>query len=294
MQEGSAGRLIAGNEGTDRLEGRCLYLVLTEAYSQGRNVLEIAEEALAGGVDILQMREKARPAEELRPLGRELRALCRKSGALFIVNDDPILAADVDADGVHLGQEDLQAWPLPDVRARLGRDCIVGLSTHSLAQFRDSQALDVDYLAYGPLFPTQAKAYCLGTEEVPAVLAAASKPVFLIGGIDGTNLDSLREMGAPRIALIRDLMQAQDVKARARHYKDRLAPGGLQVQIHVNGRDVHVPAALTLEGLAGDRNCAAPGVVLERNREIVPRERWGELPVQAGDRIEFVKLVGGG
>ncbi len=95
---------------------RSLYLVLSEEYGAGRSVMSIAEEAVAGGVDILQMREKHKSREDLLRLGSALGELCRKNNVTFIVNDDPLLAAELDADGVHMGQKDLQGCPLDEVR----------------------------------------------------------------------------------------------------------------------------------------------------------------------------------
>ncbi|MDD5170814.1 MAG: thiamine phosphate synthase [Syntrophales bacterium] len=93
---------------------RSLYLVLSKEYGRGRSVLHIAEQAIAGGVNILQMREKDQSPQELLLLGKELSRLCRERSVIFIVNDDPLLARELDADGVHMGQEDL--WSAPRIR----------------------------------------------------------------------------------------------------------------------------------------------------------------------------------
>ncbi len=272
-----------------------LYLVLTEVYGKGRSVLEVAEHAVTGGIDLLQMREKDRSREERLRLGRELRALCRANNVRFIVNDDPSLAKELDADGVHLGQEDLLAWPLEKVRALLGRDRLIGLSTHSLGQFEKGQGMDTDYLAFGPIFPTKAKDYCIGMEEIPAVLASAVKPVFFIGGIDGVNLATILEAGVTRIALIRDLVQAPDISARVRWYQKRLQaiPSGIQVRL--NGRVEILPEGVChLQDLVAAKRLGTSGVVIECNQEVVPRERWALTELRANDRIEIVCLVGGG
>jgi len=214
------GNMHTGN--TRDLKNRRLYLVLTEEYGDGRPLLQVAEEAIAGGIDILQMREKSKPWEELIQLGSALAALCRKSGVTFIVNDDPLLAAELDADGVHLGQEDLVRYPVAEARRILGRDRIIGLSTHSVEQFRRANDLDADYLAFGPIFPTRTKDYSIGTGDMGEVLRLASKPVVFIGGVNTANLGILLEQGVTFVALIRDLMEAEDVAARARWYKDQL------------------------------------------------------------------------
>jgi len=214
------GNMHTGN--TRDLKNRRLYLVLTEEYGDGRPLLQVAEEAIAGGIDILQMREKSKPWEELIQLGSALAALCRKSGVTFIVNDDPLLAAELDADGVHMGQEDLEQCPIDTVRRIIGPDRIIGLSTHTVAQFQQANELDADYLAFGPIFPTQTKDYSIGTGDIREVLRIASKPVVFIGGLNTANLDIILNEGATHVALIRDIMQAEDIASRAGWYKDRL------------------------------------------------------------------------
>lgn len=205
-----------------------LYLVLSEEYGAGRPLISIAEKAIAGGIDILQMREKHKSSEELIRLGTALSDLCRRNGVTFIVNDDPVLAVELDADGVHLGQEDMMRHAMDDVRRVIGREKIIGLSTHSVEQFQQANGLDVDYIAFGPVFPTQTKDYHIGTGDINAVLKMTSKPVVVIGGINMLNVDVVLKEGATRVALIRDIMQAEDIAARARWYKSILA--GMQVK----------------------------------------------------------------
>ena len=102
------------------------------------------------------------------------------------------------------------------------QDKIIGLSTHSPGQFDKASGLDLDYIAYGPIFPTRTKEYCIGTGDVRTVLERASKPVFFIGGINGSNLGELVACGGRNVALIRDIMQAEDVKARTAWYREIL------------------------------------------------------------------------
>jgi len=207
------------------LKNHSLYLVLSEEYGAGRSLISIAGQAIAGGVDILQMREKHKSRAELLQMGTALAALCRRSGVTFIVNDDPVLAAELDADGVHLGQEDLVSYPIAAVRQILGPDRMIGLSTHSREQFRQANEMDADYLAFGPIFPTRTKDYSIGTGDIREVLRVAVKPVVLIGGVHRTNLPLLIREGATRVALIRDLMEADDVAARTSWYKEQLKSG---------------------------------------------------------------------
>ena len=200
----------------------CLYLVLSEAYGNGRNLLDIARLAIAGGVDLLQMREKDKSPQALLTLGTALSRLCRDKGVIFIVNDNPRLAVELDADGVHMGQEDLLACGVDKVRHIVGPHRMIGVSTHNPGQFQKALAWDVDYLAFGPVFQTRTKDYHIGTEAIDYILSITSKPVFFIGGIKTSNLDILIDKGATNVALIRDIMEAKHVDQRARWYKRKL------------------------------------------------------------------------
>lgn len=205
--------------------GGGVYLILSSDYCPQREPLAVARQALAGGVGLIQMREKLMPAEQRPVYGAQLLALCRAHRVPLIINDDPELALALAADGVHLGQEDAARLGLAAVRRRLGRRRMLGLSTHSLAEFTRAQELPVDYAAYGPLFPTRAKPYHLGTAELPAIIAAARKPAVFIGGISRRNAGALAAQGCRWLAVIRDLVQADDVAGAVRAYNAILAGG---------------------------------------------------------------------
>src|SRR5262249_23947879 len=147
-----------------------------------RPLLEAAEEALDGGVDILQLREKALPAREALSLARTLREITARRGVLFIINDRPDLALLSHADGVHVGQDDL---PVAAARSLVGDSMLVGVSTHSVDQARAAEREGADYIGVGPVFPTSTKdaGPTLGSEGLREVLDAVSLPVFAIGGI---------------------------------------------------------------------------------------------------------------
>ena len=196
-----------------------LYLVTSEEYYPERTTLEVVKSAISGGVDIIQMREKGKARAELFKLGTELSGICREDGVLFIVNDDPLLASEVDADGVHLGQGDLKKYSLYTVRKMLGKSKIIGVSTHTPDEFNKANAEDVDYIAYGPVFPTKTKNYHVGTGEVKELLQKAKKPVVLIGGIDRDNMETLLEMGARNLAMIRSIVKAEDVVLQVKAIK---------------------------------------------------------------------------
>ena len=199
-----------------------LYLVISEEYGLGRGALDIARQAISGGVDMIQMREKHKQEDELLELACGLSSLCREKGVVFIVNDDPLLAHESGASGVHLGQEDLRKHSIVKTREVIGRDKIIGVSTHSVVEFKEANKGDVDYIAYGPIFPTKTKDYFLGPKDIKEVLKIALKPVFFIGGIQLSNLDEVIKEGAKNIAVIRDIVGAEDIASKTRSFKERL------------------------------------------------------------------------
>lgn len=199
-----------------------LYFVSSEEYSQGKKTLEIAYEAVEGGIDILQMREKNKNEEKLIFLGKKLAELCKINRVTFIVNDNPKIAKKVDADGVHLGQEDCEIFTIEETRKLLGRDKIIGLSTHSLEQFTLANEMDLDYIAFGPIFSTKTKEYYIGLENIESVLKIAKKPVVFIGGINLENIDLLIQKGVQNIAMIRGITKAKNVKTRIKNLKLRM------------------------------------------------------------------------
>lgn len=197
----------------------CLYLVLTSTYNPEKNPLEIAEEACKGGIDILQIREKDMPKSQLLDYGKKIKGICDDYGVTLIVNDDPLLAAELDADGVHLGQEDLVRHSLTKTRALLGNDKIIGISTHSPEQFALANECDFDYVAYGPIFKTQTKDYHIGTSGIPEVLKKAKKPAVFIGGIKESNIKELTNLGCKHIAVITEIMRAENIQEKTRKLK---------------------------------------------------------------------------
>jgi thiamine-phosphate pyrophosphorylase len=199
-----------------------LYLVISEEYSAGKSAMEIAKLAILGEVDIIQMREKNKARGELVKLAYELSRLCKEKRVIFIVNDDPWIAKECDADGVHLGQEDMLKYDINKARDILGKGKIIGVSTHSLDQLNNANEKDIDYIAYGPIFPTKTKDYFIGAKDIKEVLRIARKPVFFIGGINLSNLGEILEQGAKNIAIISGIIQAEDISARTRNFKDRL------------------------------------------------------------------------
>jgi thiamine-phosphate pyrophosphorylase len=188
-----------------RLRGARLYLVI-DATSAAR----VLPAALAGGVDIVQLREKSAPDDAVVEAGRALRALCDEHDALLIVNDRPDLALACRADGVHVGQDD---EPLDSARELVGSELLVGISTHSPGQVDAGLASAADYLGVGPVYatPTKPGRAPVGLELVRyAAEHAAAKPWFAIGGIDSGNAAAVARAGATRIAVVRAIRDADD------------------------------------------------------------------------------------
>lgn len=202
-----------------------LYGILDLGYVRSENVETATAALLAGGVDFLQLRAKGHPPAEIEALARRLQPLCRAAGIPFIVNDHPAIAAAVEADGVHLGQDD---GPLAPVRALLGPGKLVGRSTHSPDQARAALEEGFDYIGFGPLFPTPTKLGRpgIGLADLAAVQATVGSriPVFAIGGIRRAHLAEVLAAGARNIVIVSDLLTAPDIAAATRQAK-RLLTG---------------------------------------------------------------------
>lgn len=183
----------------ERLRDRSLYLLITPA-DCSLDWRTTADIALKAGVDILQLREKNGLDREVVERGRLLRKWTRETGALLIMNDRPDLAVLTDADGVHVGQEELS---VRQARRIVGPDRLVGVSTHTLQQARQAVNEGADYLGVGPVFPSQTKAFSqfAGLDFVRQVADEITLPWFAIGGITPENLPELQSAGATRIAV---------------------------------------------------------------------------------------------
>ncbi|HYM50724.1 MAG TPA: thiamine phosphate synthase [Candidatus Limnocylindrales bacterium] len=191
-----------------------LYVITGEAGGIAATT-RVCEAALEGGADVIQLRKKLMPKGEQYRLARQLRTLTRNHGALLIVNDHADIAVAADADGVHLGQDDLDpivVRRLPGFEHRL-----IGRSTHSLAQALQAVEAGADYLGVGPVHatPTKAGRPAVGIELVRAVAAAVSLPFVAIGGIDLTNASQVVAAGARAVAVVRAVSDARDPRAAA-------------------------------------------------------------------------------
>jgi len=205
----------------NRLSG--LYVITDQTLSRDRSDEEVVSAALAGGARVIQLREKTLPRPELVRLGKRLRQITAQAKALFIVNDDPELAAEVGADGVHLGPGD----PAPSTaRAILGPNAIVGWSVKgSLDMARQAAAEGVDYIAVGSIFATSTKAGAIqvGLQTLRNIRAAVDLPIAPIGGISQANIGDVAAAGADMACVISAVVAAPDVELAARRLSEALA-----------------------------------------------------------------------
>ena len=189
----------------------------------------VLDEALSGGVDVLQLREKDAPDEEIVAAAARFRRHCDEHGALFVVNDRVDLALATGADAVHVGQDD---EPVEQVRARCGDRLAIGLSTHSREQLRAGMATSADYVCVGPVFatPTKPDYAAVGLDLVRHAAAVADRPWFAIGGIDTANAAEVAETGAERLVVVRAIRDAADPRAAAAGLRAALEKAHASVQ----------------------------------------------------------------
>jgi thiamine-phosphate pyrophosphorylase len=206
-----------------RLHSSRLYAILDLGYISEENSEATTTALLAGGAHLLQLRAKGQDLATIRRVAEKLLPLCRAAGVPFILNDFPDLAAAIDADGVHLGQDD---GPLGAARDIVGPGKLIGRSTHSLEQARAARAEGSDYIGFGPLFPTPTKAGrpAIGLQEISLMenQVGAEIPAFCIGGITPETLPAVLAAGARRVVVVSALLQAPDVAAATRAIRDRL------------------------------------------------------------------------
>ena len=214
----------AGREcADDALKGMRLCVLLTQAHCR-IPILEAAAQVISGGADVLQLREKELGDRELLRMARELRRMTRQAGAGLVVNDRPDLARLADADGVHLGQEDL---PVAAARKVLSPRQIVGVSTHSIEQARKAAADGADYIGAGPVYPTATKGYAegVGLECLRGISAGVSVPILAIGGITLSRAGEVLAAGGKAqvaIAVCGAILGADDIEAATAQFKRRI------------------------------------------------------------------------
>jgi len=188
-----------------------LYLITDDGYLAGRDWIKSLEDAIKGGVTVIQYRSKGsgKTAKEMYEELLKLRELTKKYNIPLIVNDRVDLALAVDADGVHIGQDDL---PPSVVRKILGEDKIIGISTHSIEEVEKANNEPVDYIAFGSIFrtPTKEKPIVVGVEQLKEAVRKAKKPLIAIGGIMPYNVHEVIKAGADGVAVISAILGFSD------------------------------------------------------------------------------------
>ena len=201
---------------------RCfLYGIVDLGYVSPEKVATVTARLLQGGVDLLQLRAKEHPKTEIVKYAEAMLPLTKDAGVPLIVNDYPDLMREVDAEGCHVGQEDVG---VSEARDLAGRDCIVGKSTHTLAQAQKAEIEGADYIGFGPLFPTGTKptAKAIGLVEIRTLHEQMKLPIFCIGGVKLGNLPEILRAGAQRVCIVSDLLLASDVANRTTEIKSAL------------------------------------------------------------------------
>jgi thiamine-phosphate pyrophosphorylase len=201
---------------------RCfLYGILDLGYVPPDKVAPVTAQLLRGGVDLLQLRAKEAPKTEILQHAKAMLPLTRAAGVPLILNDYPDLLREVDADGCHVGQED---FGVAEARDLAGRDCLVGKSTHTLAQAQAAEREGADYIGFGPLFSTDTKpmAKAIGLAEIQTLHEQVKLPIYCIGGVKLANLREIVRAGVRRVCIVSDLLLASDVANRTAEVKSAL------------------------------------------------------------------------
>lgn len=202
-----------------------IYAITDAGLSLGRPLEEVVSALMAAGVRILQYREKKLKSGAMLEECRLLRRLTKEAGACFIVNDHVDIAMLVQADGVHVGQEDL---PVPEVRSLVGPDMIIGLSTHLPEQAREARKLGADYIGVGPIFATNTKEDVVdpvGYEYLDWVARNGDLPFVAIGGIKRHNIAEVARHGARCCSLVSELVGAADIRTRVEDVRKAMREG---------------------------------------------------------------------
>ena len=203
-----------------RKEDLLLYAVTDRSWLNGETLYAQVEKALKGGVTFVQLREKALDEQAFLEEAKEIQKLCAQYHVPFVINDNVEIAAQIGADGVHVGQSDMEAG---DVREKLGPDRIIGVSAQTVEQAVRAQERGADYLGVGAVFPTGSKADAVEVshETVRAITEAVDIPVIAIGGITKDNVSELSGTGICGIAVISAIFAQEDIEGAARVLEER-------------------------------------------------------------------------
>ncbi len=204
-----------------------IYCITDEKHSNGRSNIDVVKKMLDSGIKIVQYREKYKELKEKYKECKKIRELTLKYSAIFIVNDHPDLALMVGADGVHLGQDD---YPLMEVRKLVGKDFIIGISTHFPHQYKKAVKDGADYAGVGPLFETHTKDNVMppvGAGYLDWVVKNKKIPFVAIGGIKEHNLGEVVKRGAKCFCLVTEITEAYNIKAKIKRLNEIISTNRL-------------------------------------------------------------------
>lgn len=187
-----------------------LYGITAENFANGRSNLECVREMIKGGIKIIQYREKYKSMKEKAKEAKEIAKICKDNGVIFIVNDHVDIALLCDADGVHIGQDDMD---ISDVRKLMGKEKFIGVSTHAPMQALKACKEGADYIGVGPIFPTTTKdTKPVGLSYLKWVVENIKIPFIAIGGIKKYNIDDILNTGAKRVCLVSEIVSSDDIQ----------------------------------------------------------------------------------
>ena len=279
-----------------------LYAITSgEAHKDGRSMLQVMEQAIRGGADIVQLRNKSGDTEQILQQAKELRALTRAYDIPFIINDDPYIAKLAEADGVHLGQEDM---PIEEARSLLGASAIIGISTHTLQQAIAAEQAGADYIGVGPVFETPTKP---GRPAVTVRLIGNAAltiriPFVAIGGITLDNASDVLAAGASRLCAVRAITDSAEPELVCRRFRQLIERSSKQQETHrlpinieLNGKRMETLASSVNELLLQlEQQHKLKHLIVEFDGDILPRASWEEQMLKNDSRIELIQFVGGG
>lgn len=195
-----------------RSEDLLVYAVTDRSWLNGESLYSQVEKALKGGATFIQLREKELDEEHFLEEAIEIKELCKQYHVPFVINDNVDIACKIDADGVHVGQSDMEAW---SVREKLGPDKIIGVSAQTVEQALLAESCGADYLGVGAVFPTGTKldAAEVGYEILKAICDSVHIPVVAIGGITSNNIIKLKGSGASGVAVVSAIFASKDIEA---------------------------------------------------------------------------------
>jgi thiamine-phosphate pyrophosphorylase len=198
-----------------------LYGIMDLGYVAASQIVEMTTALIEGGIDILQLRAKKLPVEQVEALAQQMHLITRAAGIPLVINDYPEVAARLKTEGLHVGQED---HAVARARQVVGPHCFIGKSTHSLEQAAAAQAEGADYIGFGPLYATGTKPdYTpIGLQDIHEVHRRVQLPIFCIGGVNALRLDEVLAAGAQRVVVVSAFLVASDVRAAVRELKARL------------------------------------------------------------------------